>query len=317
LRIAVAAIACTSFFAHTANSYPVKPVRVIVPSGPGGGYDFIGRLLAEKFGTRFGQSFVVDNRSGAGTLVGTQLAAAAPGDGYTLLIGGLSNIALNPGLYPKITYDSLRDFTPVAMLFATTNTLASRRDLPATTIQELITHARANPGKLTTATTGGGTGQSLATALFQHATRLDILRVTYKTAQAGYPDLISGRIDLNFDNTATLRPYLQAGRLKAFAISSALRSNFLPDVPTMRESGIALELEPWFALFATGRPPHDIIEKLRITTNEIMREADVRKHIEEHTGRVIAMNAAETDIYIKREVAKWPPLLKQIGMKAE
>src|SRR5882672_4836057 len=169
-----------------AQGYPTRPVRIIVPSAPGGGYDFIGRLLAERLPTELGQVFIVENRVGAGTLIGTQAAAAAPPDGYTLLVGGLANMAFNPGLHKDPRYDPVRDFAPVAMVGAFTYALIGRKDLPAASLKELVGYARANPGKLSIATSGIGTGQHISALMLKRFADIDLLEVSYKGAQPAY-----------------------------------------------------------------------------------------------------------------------------------
>ena len=207
LRFFCGLIVTAAVFSAAAQTYPAKPVRIIVPSAPGGGYDFIGRLAAEKFSQEFGQGFVVENRVGAGTLVGTQAAAAAPADGYTLLVGGLANMAFNPGLHKDLRYDPVADFTPIAMVGAFTYALVGRKDLAPSTLRQLIDYARANPGKLTIATSGIGTGQHVSAVLLKRLANIDLLQVAYKGAQPAYIDLLAGRVDLFFDNTTTARRF--------------------------------------------------------------------------------------------------------------
>ena len=203
-----------------AQEFPAKAVRIIVPQPPGGGFDTTARVLAEKLGPLLGQTVVVENRPGAGTLVGTEAAAKAPADGYTLLLGGLSNIALNPGLYQKLPYDPLKDFVPVALPVSYSYTLVARKDLPQNTLKELIDFARANPDKVTYASGGNGSGQHIASAVVAHLAGVKMTHVPYKGAQAAYQDLIAGRVDLFFDITPTARGQVDGGAVKALAVSS-------------------------------------------------------------------------------------------------
>ncbi len=195
-----------------AQDYPTKPVRIIVPTAPGGGYDFIARTMGEKLAQEMGQSFTVENRTGAGTLVGTQAAASAPADGYTVLVGGLANMAFNAGLYKDPRYNAVTDFTPVALVSSNTYMLVARKDLAQSGLRELLEFARKNPGKLTIATAGTGTGQHVAALLLKRLAKADILEIAYKGAQPAYTDLLGSRVDLFFDNTTTAKPFVDDGR---------------------------------------------------------------------------------------------------------
>ncbi|HEY8356104.1 MAG TPA: tripartite tricarboxylate transporter substrate binding protein, partial [Ramlibacter sp.] len=245
------------------GAYPNRAVRIIVPQPPGGGFDTVGRLLADRLGKAMGQSFVVENRTGSGTLVGTDLAAKAAPDGYTLLVGSISNIALNPGLYASLPYDSLRDFEPVGLLVAYSYTLMARKDLPFRSLAEVIAHAKANPGKLTYASAGNGSGQHVLPAALWHMAGVDITHVPYRGAQAAYQDLLGGRVDLFFDLSPTARPQVDGGNARALAVSGPARNAMHPQVPTVQESGVALELESWFGLFAPAKTPRDVMDRLR------------------------------------------------------
>src|SRR5205823_6398694 len=197
-----------------AQDYPARTVRIIVPSAPGGGYDVIGRLLAERFSQDFAQAFVVENRPGGGTLVGTQVAASAPADGHTLLIGGLANMAFNLALHTEPRYHPVGDFTPAAMVGAFTYALVARKDLLLSNLAQLVAYARANPGKLTISTSGVGTGQHVSALLLKRFADIDLLEVLYKGAQPAYVDLLAGRVDLFFDNTTTARPFIADARVR-------------------------------------------------------------------------------------------------------
>ena len=318
LRYFSGLIFIATVFSASAQSYPAKPVRIIVPSAPGGGYDFIGRLAAEKFSQEFGQGFVVENRVGAGTLVGTQAAAAAPADGYTLLVGGLANMAFNPGLHKDLRYDPVADFTPIAMVGAFTYALVGRRDLAPSTLRQLIDYARANPGKLTIATSGIGTGQHVSAVLLKRLANIDLLQIAYKGAQPAYIDLLAGRVDLFFDNTTTARPFIADGRVKPLVTSGSVRDALLPNVPTGREAGLEdLVLDSWLGLFAQSKTPRAIIQTLRAAILKMLEAPDTRKRLEANGWRIISMSSAETEAFVKSEAEKWPRFLQQAGIKAE
>jgi tripartite-type tricarboxylate transporter receptor subunit TctC len=301
-----------------AQDYPSKPVRIVVASAPGGGYDFTGRLLAERLASELGQPFVVENRVGGGTVLGTQTAAAATADGYTLVMGGLANMAFNLAMHKDLRYDPVRDFTPVAMVGAFTYALVGRKDLPASDMRALIEYARANPGKLTIATSGVGTGQHVSALLLKRFASVDLLVINYKGAQPAYADLLPGRVDLFFDNTTTARPFIADGRVKPFVTSGPVRDALLPEVPTAAEAGLPeLVLDSWMGLFAPAKTPAVVIERLRAATVKALDNPEARRRLEASGWRIISMSAEETRAFVKREAQMWPALLRQAGVQAE
>jgi tripartite-type tricarboxylate transporter receptor subunit TctC len=304
--------------ATTAQDYPNRPVKIIAPNPPGGGFDFFGRVAAERLSAQLGQQFIVENRVGSGTVVGTTAAARAAPDGYTLLVGALSNIALNPGLYKELAYDPLADFTPVGLIATYSYTLVGRKDLPQATLREIVEYARTNPGKINFAVGGPGTGQQIGAAILAKLTATSFHFVPYKGAGAVYPDLLAGRVDLFYDLTGTARPYIEAGQVKGIAASSAQRNPLLPNVPTINESGVAtLEMETWFGLFAPAKTPAAILDRLRAETAKVVEHPEVAARFEKATARVVRMSPAETDAYVKSEVAKWTKLVREAGITAE
>src|SRR5881296_2774613 len=317
LRRALCALAAFSALSGAlAQDYPSRPVRIVVPSAPGGGFDLVGRVLAQKLGEQTGQAFVVENRPGAGTLVGTQLVARSAPDGYNLVVGGLSNIALNMGLYREPGYDSLADFTSAGLVVSHSYTLVARRDLPLASLAEVIAFARANPGKLNIGTSGPGTGQYIGAAIIAALTGVDIVKVPYKGAQPVYQDLLAGRVDLFYDNTTTTRPYVESGQVKALAVSSRERASTMPQLPTLAETGvIELEMETWFGLFAPARTSRAVIERLRAEVDRATRSAEVRSRLEMGSGRSLRIAPAETEAFVRAEVAKWTGLLRKAGIE--
>ena len=301
-----------------AQDYPVRPVRIVVPSAPGGGFDLVARVLARKLGEQTGQAFVVENRPGAGTLVGTQLIARSAPDGYNLVVGGLSNIALNMGLYKEPGYDALADLAPVGLVVSHSYTLVARKDLPLSSLREVIAFARANPGKLNIGTGGPGSGQHIGAAIIGALAGADIVKVPYKGAQPVYQDLLAGRVDLFYDNTTTTRPYVESGQVKALAVSSRERAPDMPQVPTLIETGaLDLEMETWFGLFAPARTPRVVMERLRSELDRATRSAEVRSRLEMGSGRSLRMTPPETEVFVRAEVAKWTGLLRRAGITPE
>jgi tripartite-type tricarboxylate transporter receptor subunit TctC len=318
MKFLIAAILAAWFATAFAQDYPARPVRIVVPSAPGGGFDLVGRVLAQKLGEQTGQPFIVENRPGAGTLLGTQLAARAAPDGYTLLVGGLSNIALNMGLYRQPGYDSLADLAPISLVVSHSYTLVGRKDLPQSTLRDVVAFARANPGKLNIGTSGPGTGQYVIAAMLIAAAGVDIQKIPYKGAQSVYQDLLAGRLDLFFDNTTTAAPYVESGQVKPLAVSSAQRVAAMPQVPTVSETGLLdLEMETWFGLFAPARTSRAVVERLRAEVDRATDSAEVRKRLEQGSGRSLRMAPAQTEAFVKAEVPRWVALVRKAGITPE
>src|SRR3982075_946150 len=238
IATALAPLALGVAAAQAQTSYPDHPVKIIVPIGPGGSYDLVGRHIAVALSKRTGQAFFVENKPGAGTVVGTQAAAQSEPDGYTLLVGGLSNMAFNSALYSKLAYDPLKDFVPVALVYRFGYVMVGRKDLPQTTLAEIVAAAKAGPGSITVATAGVGTGQQLVAAAFMKAAGVKLLEVPYKGSPPAFTDLLAGRIDLFFDSIAAGLPYVQSGQGRGIAVPSARPRPLIPDVPTMSEAGV-------------------------------------------------------------------------------
>jgi tripartite-type tricarboxylate transporter receptor subunit TctC len=300
------------------SGYPNKPVHVIVPQPPGGGFDFVGRLLADRMGKAMGQNFVVENRPGSGTFIGTDAAAKSAPDGYTLLVGSVSNLALNPGLYRNLPYDSLKDFEPLGLAAAYSYTLIGRKDLPMSTLADVVAYARANPGKLTYASAGNGSGQHVLAAVLWNLAGVNVTHVPYRGAQAAYQDLIGGRVDLFFDLAPTARGQVDAGTVKALAVSGAARNPMHPSVPTIKESGVAnLDLESWFGLFAPAKTPPDVTERLRAELARVIADPEVMEAFRKAGGRPLGLTAGEARSLVQRDVQRWTALIQEAGIKAE
>ena len=300
------------------GDYPNRPLRVIVPQPPGGGFDFVARVLGERLGKLMGQTVVVENKPGSGTLVGTDLAAKAAPDGYTLLMGSVSNIALNMGLYSNLSYDSLRDFEPVGLAVSYSYTLMARKDLPFNSLKDVVAYAKANPGKLTYASAGNGSGQHVLAAALWHLAGVDVVHVPYRGAQAAYLDMLGGRVDLFFDLSSTARVQVNAGTVKALALSGAERNPMHPDVPTIIESGVAqLDLESWFGYFVPSKTPAEIQERLRNDLARAIADPDLQETFRKAGGKPLNLSAADTRALVKRDVERWTKLVRDIGIKAD
>jgi tripartite-type tricarboxylate transporter receptor subunit TctC len=293
-------------------------VKIVAPNPPGGGFDLVARVVAQQLSQQVGQQFIVENRTGAGTLIGTEAVAKAPADGYTLLVGSFSNIAANAGLYRVLPYDPLADFVPLGMVVSYSYALVSRRDLPQSSLRELLDFARANPGKLTYGSGGVGTGQHVAAAVLAQLTGVQMVHVPYRGAQAAYQDLLSGRVDLIFDNAGTAKAYVDDGRVKAFAVSSARRFAGLPQLPTVNETGLArMELEAWFGIFARSGTAAPVLERLRVEMAKATQSPELVARFEKGGGRILRMSDAEAEAFVKSQVATWSKLIRDAGITAD
>jgi len=301
-----------------AQSYPNRPIRVIVPQPPGGGFDTVARALAEPFAARLGQPVVVENRPGGGTIIGTEAVLKADPDGYTLLLGASANIVLTPGLYKKVPYDPKTDFLPVGLAVANTYTLVARNDLPFGSLQEFIKYARANPGKLTYASAGNGTGQHVAAAVLWHMSGVNVTHVPYKGAGPAYQDLLPGRVDVFFDASSTAKAQIDAGRVKPLSVSGPARLAVHPNVPTVRETGVAdFEMVSWIGYFARSGTPAPVLARLREDFAAVMAMPQVAAGFEKRGLEPLRLSMQETEALVARDIDKWTRLLRSAGIQAD
>lgn len=314
--VAMAALAAVWTAPADAQTYPSQTIKIVVPQPPGGGFDTVGRILAEKLGPLLGQTVLVENRIGAGTRVGTEAAAKAPADGYTLLLGALSNMALNAGLYTDLPYDPLKDFTPIGLAVTWSYTLVARKDLPQKDLKEVIAYARANPEKVTFASAGKGSGQHIAMAATAQLAGVKLTHVAYRGAQAAYQDVLGGRVDLFFDISSTARSQVDSGTVRALAVSSKDRQKMHPDVPSVMETGVApLDMESWFGLFAPAATPPAVLARLRSEFAKVVAMPEVADLFGKTGGRVMKLSVPETEALVKAEVARWTKLITEAGLR--
>jgi tripartite-type tricarboxylate transporter receptor subunit TctC len=315
----VAALVLLAFGVEAAraqSAYPDRPVKIIVPIGPGGSYDLVGRHLADVLSKRMGQGFFVENKVGAGTVVGTVAAAQSEPDGYTLMIGGLSNMAFNSALYSKLAYDPLRDFVPVALLYKFGYVMVGRKDLPQSGLADIVAAAKAKPGSITVATAGIGTGQQLTAAAFMKAADVKFLEVPYKGSPPAFTDLLGGRVDLFFDSIAAGLPYIQSGQARGIAVLSSKRSPLAPDVPTMSEAGVpGLDVDSWLGIFAPAKTPPQAIARLR---SEIRASLpDLKERFEKSGGEVWDLPDDQLNAFVASEYQNWTKLIRDAGIKLD
>lgn len=301
-----------------AQSFPQRFIRIIVPTATGGGYDLMARTVAPRLAQQLGQSVVVENRPGGGTITGTQAAAAAPADGYTLLVGGAANIALTKGLYDKLPFDPAADFTALGMIVNYPYVLVTRKDAPHSTLKEFIDTARANPGKYTVGSAGPGTGHHILAETLKRAAKVDVLVVQYRGAQLIYPDLVTGRIDIAFDTVASTRPQVEGGAVKLLAATSAKRNATYPDLATAEEQGLpGIAMDAWVGLFAPARTPKPIVDRLAAEIGRVVDDAEFRAQMVKMGAEMLPMNPDEADRFVKAEIARWTPLIRKMGISTQ
>ena len=300
-----------------AQPFPAKPIRLIVPYGPGGSPDITSRLVAHELTRQLGQQVVVDNRAGAGGIIGTDLIARAPFDGYTL--GYLAfGFATNPHLFVKLPYDSQRDFQHVAWMLTGLNLLAVSPSLPLRSVKNLIDHARANPGKLSYGSTGSGVTNTLAMEMFKSMTGTHVISVPYKTTQQAIGDVAAGRVDMFCDNMPSIFPHAKAGRVRGIAVTSLKRTPAAPDLPTLDESGLpGFEVLGWSGFSYQARTPRDIVMRMNAEINKALATANVG---EKFTAFGYTPEGGTPERYvefIRKELDKWGKVIKAAGIKPQ
>ncbi len=304
--------------AQSTGDWPSRNITLVAPQPPGGGFDTVARVLADRMRPILGQTIIVENRTGAGTRVGTQSAAKAPADGYTLMIGALSNMALNPGLYDNLPYDPLKDFKLVGMAVTWSYTLVARKDLPMSDLKDVIAFAKANPEKLTFASAGLGSGQHIASAVMARMAGVRMTHVPYRGSQDAYQDILGGRVDLFFDISSAAKSQVDACNVKALAVSSKERQPIHPNVPSVFETGIApLDMESWFGLFAPAATPEPVLAKLRAAMAQVMAAPDVQELFAKSGGQVPKGSMAEQEAKVRGDIERWTKLIREAGVKGD
>jgi tripartite-type tricarboxylate transporter receptor subunit TctC len=315
--IGATAIGCGAAFAQGAANYPAKPIRIVVPFPPGAFNDSLGRMLGQRFQEAWGQPGIVENRPGAGSLVGTELAAKSAPDGYTLLVVALPFSVLQ-SLRPQAKLDVTRDFMPVIQAGATPNVLVVHPSLPVQSVQDFIKLARAKPGQLAYASSGSGSSNHLSMEMFKSMTGTDIVHIPYKGSSPAMTDLIAGQVQAFFDNAPNALPHVRAGKLRALAVTTSARSSFAPDLPTVSESGVpGYEITAWFGVVAPAGAPRDIIEKLNGEIQRFLATPDARDRFQKAGVEPIGGPAKQFGDFLHKEVVKWAKVVKDSGAKVE
>ena len=303
--------------AHAADAYPAKPVRIVVPFAPGGGVDLTARILAQKLTERVGQSFIVDNRTGASGIIGTEYVAKSAPDGYTLLVGSQTSQAVVPAMYTKLNYDAARDFTGITEIAVSPLVIVIHPSLPVKSVKDLIALAKARPGQLTFGAASGGTPH-MAGELFKLAAKVDLLFVPYKGEGPAIADALGGQISMVFSNLPVGLPQAQGGRLRALAVTSKQRVATAPDIPTVAESGLpGYEAATWFGFFAPAATPREVIAKLNADAVGALSGADVKERMAGQGLFVVANTPEQFAEFLKKEIPMWAKIVKDSGVKPQ
>lgn len=298
------------------DAFPTRTIRWIVPYPPGGTTDILARILAQRLSERTGQQVLIDNRAGGGNNIGTEMALKAPPDGYTLLLVNPAN-AINATLYRTLPFDFLRDYAPVAGIIRVPNVMEVTLSLPAKSVAEFITHAKANPGRVILASSGSGTSVHLSGELFKSMAGVDLTHVPYKGAGPALIDLIGGQVHVIFDNLPSSIEYIRGGKLRALGVTTARRSAALPETPTVAETVAGYEASAWFGAGAPKGTPTVVIEKLNREFNAILAEPKMRARLAELGGEPLLGSAAEFAAIHAAETEKWAKVVKSSGAKVE
>ena len=315
--ITLAVLATLAALPATAQNYPTRAVRLVVPSSPGGGTDITGRIIAQKLSEQLGQQVVVDNRAGAGTIIGNEIVAKAPPDGYTLLMG-LSTLAINPSMYAKLPYDAIKDLAPVSLAVLSPNILTVHPSVPAKTVKEFIALAKAKPGTITFGSAGQATSPHLSGELLKVLAKIDIVHVPFKGSGQSVISSLAGEIAANFPSVPTAIPYIKAGKLRGLGVTTAKRSQALPDVPSIAEAGVpGYEATQWFGVLAPAGTPRPIIDRLNQEIVKLLKLPDVRDRLIADGTDPVGNTPEEFASYIRSETEKWTKVIKAAGIKPQ
>jgi tripartite-type tricarboxylate transporter receptor subunit TctC len=314
LAIAIAAVATGAL----AQPYPSKPVKLVAPSTPGDAPDVIARLVADKLSTALGQQVVVENRPGAGGVVGSDYVAKAAPDGYTLIMGNAGSHGINAAVYAKLPYDIQRDFAPVSQVAVAPNVMVINPSLPASTVAEFIAYAKANPGKLSYASGGNGSSAHMSMELFKSMSGIDIQHVPYKGSSPALTDVVSGQVVAFIGNMPPTVPLIKAGKLRALAVTTKSRSALMPELPTIAEAGLpGFETVAWFGVLAPAGTPPEIVNRLSAEIAKIAKSPEIRERLVAMGAEPVGSTPEEFKAVIDRDIAKWKPLAQKVNIRID
>jgi tripartite-type tricarboxylate transporter receptor subunit TctC len=300
------------------DNYPSRPVKIIAPQAPGGGVDLVARIIAERLGAAMHQAFIVENQSGAGGAIASQITARAAPDGYTLEIGYVATHATNPAVKKNLGYDAVKDFTPIAMLGGTPNVLVVARAVPVNSLQELVAYGKANPGKLNYGTSGVGTLNHLLMEQFKHAADVPILAVNYRSIGQAFTDAMGGQIQVIFPGLAAALPHVRSGAFKPLAVTSDKRNPLLPNVPTFKESGYeGFNGLTWYGVVGPAKLPDAIVRKLNEEINKVLASPELRATFAAEALNVMPMTPPQFGIYLADEIAHWTAVARASKIEAD
>jgi tripartite-type tricarboxylate transporter receptor subunit TctC len=316
LRLMIASVlALPALAAGAAENYPIRPIRIVVTYVPGGNTDNVARLVSPRLTEQLGQSIVIDNRGGAGGVVGTEIAAHSAPDGYTLLFGTSAGLSINPLMHAKLPYDVDRDFAPVSLLVVIPQLMVAYPGLPAKNVAEFLKLARAQPGKINYASVGVGSPNHLGMELLKSMTGIDIVHVPYKGSSPAVIDLIAGNVSVFFSSIPVMLQNVKAGRLRALGVGGAKRSPAAPDIPTVAESGVpGFEYETWYGLFAPSRTPRAIVARLNDAVVKSLRSAQLEQQLRSQGADPRPTTPEEVSAFMKVERARWEKVVKATGL---
>ena len=301
-----------------AQEYPRKAIRLIVPFAPGGGNDTVARAIAQSAGASLGQPVVVDNRAGAGGMLGAELAARAPPDGYTLFLGGVGSHAINPNLHAKLPYDPVKDFAPITLIASAPSVLVVNPSLPARTLAEFTALAKASPGRINYASNGNGSSAQLAAVLYESMAGVQMVHVPYKGLAPALVDLLAGEVQAMFSSVVAIVPSIKAGRLRALAVTGKRRAALLPEVPTLDESGVpGYEAGSWYGILAPAGTPQAVVAKLHKAIVRALAQPEVRERLVSEGAEVIGSTPEAFAAHITAELARMGKLIRDAGIRME
>ena len=304
--------------AASADIYPYKPIRLVCPIPPGGTTDLVARLLAQKLTESLGQQVIVDNRGGAGGIIGTEMVARSAPDGYTLLMGSMTTHAINPAFHKNLSYDPVRSFQPVSRIIAAPQLLVVHPSVAAKSVKELISLAKAKPGQLTYATASMGTAPHLAYELFKSMAGVDIVGVPYKGSGPSIVDLVGGQVQSMITGILVLMPHVKSGKLRALAVTSPARAPVMPELPTVAESGLpGFDVRVWFGAFLPAGSPKSIVTLLNERIRKIVEAPDVRQRLIEQGADPVSDTPEQFGAYVKTELARWTKVVNDTGARIE